>query len=120
VAACDRFIHLDLLSQEPQGPAQRASQDEEPTPLLPNLQRILSTAISSTSEDDGWSNVGEVGSYLVKSHAAFDPRDYGHSKLGELVRAQPYVDVKDVRGPTGLSRLWVPLKPTAAKTARSS
>ena len=30
VAACDRFIYLDLLSQEPQEPAQRASPDEEP------------------------------------------------------------------------------------------
>jgi len=119
VAACDRFIYLDLLSQEPQEPAQQASQDEEPTPPPPNLKRILSTAISSTSKDDGWSNLAEVGSYLIKSHAAFDPRDYGHSKLGELVRAQSYVEVKDVPGPTGQSRLWVRLKPKAPKTART-
>ena len=109
VAACDRFIYLDLLSQEPQ----------ESAPLLPNLEQVLSTAISSTSKDDGWSNLGEVGSYLIKSHAAFDPRDYGHSKLGELVRAEPYVDVKDVPGPTGPSQLWVRLKPTAPKRARA-
>ncbi len=109
VAACDRFIYLDLLSQEPQ----------ESAPLLPNLKQVLSTAISSTSKDDGWSNLGEVGSYLIKSHAAFDPRDYGHSKLGELVRAEPYVDVKDVPGPTGLSQLWVRLKPTGPKRARA-
>lgn len=118
VAACDRFIYLDLLSQEPQKSAQRAS-DDEPTPRLPNLKRVLSTAISSTSKDDGWSNLGEVGSYLSKSHAAFDPRDYGHTKLGELVRAESYVDVKDVAGPTGLNQLWVRLKPTAPKSART-
>jgi uncharacterized LabA/DUF88 family protein len=117
VAACDRFIYLDLLRQEPPEPA-RPSDDEEPTPL-PNLKRILSTAISSTSKDDGWSNLGEVGSYLSKSHAAFDPRDYGHTKLGELVRAEPYVEVNDVPGPTGLNQLWVRLKPTAAKSART-
>ena len=116
VKACDRFIYLDLLSQKP---AQRASQDEEPTPLLPNLKRILSTAITSTSKDDGWSHLGEVGSYLVKSHAAFDPRDHGHTKLGELVRHQPYVEVKDVPGPTGLSQLWVRLKPRARENAGS-
>jgi uncharacterized LabA/DUF88 family protein len=116
VAACDRFIYLDLLGKEPEEPAQRASQDEEPP--VPNLKRILSTAISSTSKDDGWSNLGEVGSYLVKSHAAFDPRVYGHTKLGELVRGETYVDVKDVSGPTGLNQLWVRLKP-GPKTARS-
>lgn len=119
VAACDRFIYLDLLSREPQAPTQRTSQDDEPTPVLPSLKRILSTAIASTSKDDGWSNLGEVGSYLIKSHAAFDPRDYGHAKLGELVRNESYVEVKDVPGATGPSQLWVRLKPTARKTTRS-
>ena len=119
VAACDRFIYLDLLNQQPQEPAQPASHDEEPAPRLPNLRRILSTAITGTSKDDGWSQLGEVGSYLIKSHAAFDPRDYGHTKLGELVRHQPYVEVKDVPGPTGLSQLWVRLKPTGHKSAGS-
>ncbi len=118
VAACDRFIYLDLLRQEPQEPA-RASQVEEPTPLLPNLKQILSTAITSTSKDDGWSNLAEVGSYLSKSHAAFDPRDYGHTKLGELVRNESYVEVKNVSGPTGPSQLWVRLKPTARENAPS-
>ena len=56
----------------------------------------------------------EVGSYLIKSQAAFDPRDYGHTKLGELVRGESYVDVKNVPGPTGLSQPWVRLKSTAA------
>ena len=79
---------------------------------------MLSTAINSTSKDDGWSNLAEVGSYLIKSHAAFDPRDYGHSKLGELVRAESYVEVRDVPGATGSSQLWVRLRPAAAKTAR--
>jgi hypothetical protein len=54
-----------------------------------------------------------------KGLAAFDPRDYGHTKLGELVRAESYVEVKDVPGPTGLSQLWVRLKPTGPKGART-
>jgi hypothetical protein len=119
VAACDRFIYLDLLGHAPEDDEEPASADEQPPPPLPNLERILSTAISSTSKDDGWSNLGEVGSYLIKSHAAFDPRDYGHAKLGELVRAESYVDVKDVPGPTGLNQLWVRLKATTRKSARS-
>ena len=118
VTACDRFIYLDLLSQEPQEPARPEAEAEEPTPPLPDLKQILSTAISSTSKDDGWSNLSEVGSYLSKSHAAFDARDYGHPKLGELVRAESYVDVKDVPGPTGRNELWVRLKPRAAKRPR--
>jgi uncharacterized LabA/DUF88 family protein len=119
VQACDRFIFLELLNERPQESAQPASDDDEPTPAPPNLKRILSSAISSTSKDDGWSHLGEVGSYLGRSHAAFDPRDYGHTKLGDLVRAEPYVDVKDVPGPTGLSQLLVQLKPKAPKKGRA-
>jgi uncharacterized LabA/DUF88 family protein len=110
VAACDRFIYVDLLSQQPQ--------DEEPVLSVPELKGMLSTAITSTSKEDGWSNLSEVGSYLVKSHAAFDPRDYGHGTLGELVRAAPYVEVKDVVGPTGLSHLLVRLERPARSAGR--
>jgi len=115
VAAVDRFIYLDLLSEEPQEAAEPPV-GERAQP--PDLRRMLSTAIAGTSKEDGWSNLGEVGSYLVKSNAAFDPRDYGHTKLGELVRGESYVEVKDVPGPTGLNQLWVRLKPTARKPAR--
>ncbi len=119
VAACDRFIYLDLLRQDEQAPPHPEREDEEPAATLPELKRILSTAVGSTSKDDGWSNLGEVGSYLIKSHAAFDPRDYGHAKLGELVRAEPYVEVKDVPSSTGPSQLWVRLKPATPKPARA-
>ena len=119
VAACDRFIYLDLLRTEPVEPADREPDDEEPAAPPPNLKRVLSTAVSSTSKDDGWSNLSEVGSYLTKSHAAFDARDYGHSKLGELVRAQSYLEVRDAPGPTGTSHLWVRLKPPARKPAQT-
>jgi hypothetical protein len=87
VAACDRFIYLDLVSAEEERPA--------PEQRSPNLKQLLSAAISNTAKDDGWSHLGEVGSYLSRSNTAFDPRDYGHSTLGKLVRAQNYVDVEE-------------------------
>jgi hypothetical protein len=118
VAACDRLIYLDLLSREPPEPAQPVSNDQDPAPRPLSLKRLLSTVIGSTSRDDGWSSLSEVGSYLSKSHAAFDPRDYGHTKLGELVRAEPYVEVKEVPDPGGLSQLWVRLKTAGPRRRR--
>ena len=51
VAACDRFVYLDLLGPQPPAPAcpapDGASSDEEPTPPVPNLKKALSTAISN-------------------------------------------------------------------------
>ncbi|RKQ90538.1 OST-HTH/LOTUS domain-containing protein [Solirubrobacter pauli] len=114
VAACDRFIYLDLLTRESQKPTPKAAGDETPAHRRRDLKRVLSSAISSTAKDDGWSNLAEVGSYLSKSDAAFDPRDHGHGKLGELVRAQAYVEVKEVPGAAGLSQLWVRLQPAVS------
>ena len=120
VAACDRFIYLDLLNQEPQEAGATGRRMPKSRRPLPELKRILSAAISSTSKEDGWSHLGEVGSYLVKSNAAFDPRDYGHTKLGDLVRGEPYVEVRDEPGPAGQSQLWVRLKPAGRQRARSA
>jgi len=102
VAACDRFIYLDLLSE--------AGEQQAPTSRRPNLKQLLSTAIGSTARDDGWSGLAEVGSYLSKSNTAFDSRDYGHSTLGKLVRAQGYVDVQEASN--GVLR--VRLKPNSS------
>jgi uncharacterized LabA/DUF88 family protein len=104
VSACDRFIYLDLLGEQ--------QEESAPAPRRPNLKKLLTTAISNTSRDDGWSSLAEVGSFLVKNNAAFDARDYGHSKLGELVRAQPYVEVNDKDG------LWVRLSGAASREGR--
>jgi hypothetical protein len=35
------------------------------------------------------------------------------AKLGELVRAEPYVEVNAVPGPGGITQLWVRLKPAS-------
>ena len=117
VSACDRFIYLELLREQP---PEQEEDGQEPAPKPPDLKRMLSNAISSTSKDDGWASLGEVGSYLSKSNAAFDSRVYGHSKLSDLVRAQPFVDVKDEEGPTGSTRLWVRLKPKPPKARARS
>ena len=118
VTACDRFIYLDLLGPEPAKPAGATTGDEEPPAQLPKLRPVLEAAIRATSRDDGWSHLGEVGSQLLKTNPAFDPRDYGHTKLGELVRAQSYAEVRDVPGQTGGTQLWVRLKAPTPKPRR--
>ena len=62
VAACDRFIYLDLLSRR-----RKPARDVGGRPRAPDLRRVLSAAISSTAKDDGWSHLAEVGSFLSKT-----------------------------------------------------
>lgn len=97
VAACDRFIYLEVLGKEPADAAKAADtseeHDEEAAPL-PDLRRILVAAIDSTSHDDGWTSLSAVGSHISANNPSFDSRNYGFPKLVELARAQDYVDVE--------------------------
>ena len=104
VAACDRFIYLDLLTQDTV--TEKEAPKVKPKPGVPKLKRLLSTAITSASRDDGWAPLGAVGNYLSNANAAFDVREYGHTKLGDLVRSESYVEVRD----DGSGRLSVRLK----------
>ena len=77
----------------------------------------MTKAIDSTSQEDGWSSLSAVGSYLGNSHASFDPRNYGFAKLSSLAKAQDYLEVK--QGTNG-SAPRVRTKPAKAATQQSS
>jgi uncharacterized LabA/DUF88 family protein len=88
VAACDKFIYADILKPSKSG-------DEKAKPKAEPLKPMITEAINAAAQDDGWANLGTVGSALQKTNPSFDPRNYGCQKLGELVRKQKYLVVKD-------------------------
>lgn len=91
VAACDKFVYTEILRPAPKG----ATAPPLPSPVEP-LQPALVQAIAAAAREDGWSALSAVGSLVMKANPSFDPRNYGFQKLGELVRAQPYLEVKSV------------------------
>ena len=116
VAACDRFIYLEVLGRGDDGHTDEAeATDSLP---LPDLRRLMTTAVETASQDDGWAALGSVGNYLTNTHASFDPRNYGFSKLSALARAQDYLEVeqKDGRPP----RVRLKSSPPAKKAAKAA
>ena len=93
VAACDRFIYLEVLGGGSKSNAAPEPEDEAIVPL-PDLRTILVAAINSTSQDDGWAALSAVGSHISTNNPSFDPRNYGYPKLVELARNQNFVDVE--------------------------
>jgi uncharacterized LabA/DUF88 family protein len=118
VAACDRFIYLEVLGGKTAAPAAAAveSEDEAATPL-PDLRSMLVAAIDSTSAEDGWSALSAVGSHIGTNNPSFDSRNYGYPKLVELVRAQDYVDVEHLPDQPVRVRLR-PSRPARKRPAR--
>lgn len=106
VAACDKFVFFEVLRPQPKSPGQTA----EALPEFPPLKPILLDAVARTVREDGWALLATVGSSIGKTVPSFDPRNYGFSKLGELVRAQDYLKVREVPIAGGLQQLWVRLE----------
>jgi uncharacterized LabA/DUF88 family protein len=114
VAACDRFIYLEVLGRDEEVHDEADAVDQPP---LPDLRRILTTAVETASQDDGWASLGPVGNYLTNTHASFDPRNYGFTKLSALVRAQDYLEVEQKEGRPPRVRLKAAAAPAAKKTS---
>lgn len=89
VAACDKFIFTEIL---------RLGPVDTPSLAVPSepLQPALTAAVTSAARDDRWAPLAAVGSLVMKASPSFDSRNYGYQKLGELVRAQPYLEIKSV------------------------
>ena len=125
VAACDRFVYLDVLRS-----AQKAERPDEevPTSSSPKrkssselrqdakLVRLLREGIDAASDDDGWAHLGGVGSVIAKQASDFDSRNWGYAKLVDLVEAIELFEVKRVSG-QGVRVREKPRRQTTRKSA---
>ncbi len=116
VAACDKFIYVEILRSEPEPVV--AGEGAKEVPPLPPLKPMVITAVDAAARDDGWATLAAVGGQISKNNPSFDSRNYGFSKLGELMRKQGYLETKDVQvvagdGPSQ-THLYVRRKPKPA------
>jgi uncharacterized LabA/DUF88 family protein len=113
--ACRRFIYTENLlpeapaSAEPQKPDERPESAVRPAALaVPLIRR----AISQLEDEDGWVSLGGVGQRLATLASDFDPRTFGHAKLGDLVEKTGAFELKKTAGRSA----YVRVKPVKART----
>lgn len=106
VAACDKFIYTEIL--KPQQTAS-VSVEDATEPVEP----LLRTAIAATARENGWAALSAVGFMILKNSPSFDPRNYGCQKLGELVRKQSFLEVKEVAVGDGSTNVHLYVRLTA-------
>jgi hypothetical protein len=129
VAACDKFVYLDVL-RRPEKPKETSEEVQslsapvrKTTSELQEdvrLAKLLRKGIDAASDDDGWANLGGVGSYVAKQAPDFDSRNWGYAKLIDLVTAIALFEVKRTAGQGVQVReksKSKPAKRTAAKKA---
>lgn len=128
VSACDKFIYTEILradaveaqpepasSDEKSPPSTKGEQAGEPlkAPEKPKAQKVpvdfIAKVIEDIDDEDGWIQLGSLGSTISKLRPAFDARLYGFRKLSDLIKGHPKRFELQVRGSsaTGGEALYV-------------
>ncbi len=105
VAACDKFIYTEILQQPSDEPNETSKEVKAASPnpgpnakvaSLPKLKPMVLQALDAVAREDGWATLSSLGSQLSRNHPSFDPRNYEVAKLGDLMRKQSYLEIKEV------------------------
>lgn len=95
VSACDKFIYTEVLftKEDDRLPIKRKSTNELKQDT--RLVNLLRNAVEASSDESGWSHLAPVGSNIAKQAPNFDPRNYGYTKLGELIAATRLFEIEE-------------------------
>jgi len=118
ISACSKFIYVEILVQPAAQNIEiiKATEEEKPLddkdknsiaktdtaiPKIPDkiiredLINLISTSVSDLADDDGWANLGAVGSNINKKQPEFDSRNYGFQRLSVLLRSLNSFDLEE-------------------------
>ena len=92
IAACDKFIYLEILASSEEEEESTTSTGEKKAntkvdKITPKVVRLIRSTISDLADDDGWAFMGDVGSLLLKKQPNFDSRNYGFLKLTPMINS---------------------------------
>ncbi len=104
VGACDRFIFTENLRKVIDTTV--AAEIEEPSPIHhkkptrelkrdSRLVNLVRNAVEDSADEDGWAQLGTVGTNIANKSPEFDPRNWGYKKLGELIRELGLFDIDE-------------------------
>ncbi len=92
ITACDKFVYIEILK------AAATSAIEETTHTKPKVEskplnkidkaliKLLTESVADLADESGWAFLGELGNFILKKKADFDPRNYGFPKLLLLIK----------------------------------
>ncbi len=95
VSACDKFIFTENLRFPEDIAAAVKPKTEKELKGDTKMVALLRSALEAASDDSAWAHLSAVGNNIVKQAPEFDPRNYGFSKLKDLVGATDLFEVDE-------------------------
>ena len=106
--ACDDFIYIDVLTSldgEEEEKSDTAAIETKPNPakkqwtrqqlcMDTKLVKALRNAATECSDENGWAWLGQAGNLIKRQFPDFDARNYGYTKLSELIETMNLFETK--------------------------
>ncbi len=121
IVACDKFIYIEVLRErekkaeaaakkkkaenqkkaETQKTSAKNSKSTEkasdrllPDKFVPDeIEQLIADSVADIADDEGFADLSDLGNLLIKKQPDFDPRNYGYSKLSNMLRSEPRFEV---------------------------
>ncbi len=107
IVACDKFIYVEVIktAREEQArqekPRQTKAKTAKEDPAKPaeaqpkqkkryvpeSVVELIADSVTAIAGDDGFASLSDLGNLLIKKQPDFDPRNFGFSKLTNLVKS---------------------------------
>ena len=111
IVACDKFIYIEVIRAAAKDKAAKPEPAPEPEAVSAPAEGtkagkkgkkkvasepLIAGALDMIADEDGYAFMGELGNLLIRQQPDFDPRNYGFSKLTQLIKSLDRFEV-DVR-----------------------
>lgn len=94
ISACDKFIYLEILnittleSNSIAKPTTKSKSNNEPLSKVDaKTIKLITKSVNDLADESGWAFLGSLGNYILKKKPDFDPRNYGFTKLLQLIKS---------------------------------
>ncbi len=108
IAACDQFIYVENLAPiKYQEEGEKSKIHTMTAEELNNDTKLVNTirdALDASANDEGWAFLGTVGFHITRALPDFSPKNYGYSKLKDLIEKMKRYDMKNVDSKDGISK----------------
>ena len=119
ITACDKFVYIEILkssvnSAEDVTTKTKGKAKTESNPFNKidvKLISLLTNSVESLADESGWTFLGDLGNFILKKKADFDPRNYGFQKLLPLIKAtNKFVIDERVAGNNNIRHIYLKIK----------
>lgn len=93
ITACDKFVYIEILKAantevvEPTKQVKTKAKKETLSQIDKGLIKLLTESVVDLADESGWTFLGDLGNFILKKKADFDPRNYGFPKLLPLIKS---------------------------------